>query len=646
MKNGMSKLVCLLGVALAAGPAMGAVITYDGDQATGNWSLNGNWVGGAAPVNNDDLVFAGVANPLRTTASNNILNLTIRSITFNTTLTSNMTLSGNAIRLTTGINNQNTTNTMSMSLGLTLTGAQTFSNAGTLNISSTVANGGNNLTVNGAGTTTMSGVISGTGQLIYSGTGVLNLNATNTYTGQTLINTGTVQLGSNTGLGSTAGSTIIASGATLNVNNRTVGAEPISVSGTGVGGLGAIVNNAVGTGTLGGPITMTGATTYGGTGNLTLSGVISGAFPVTKTGAGILTLGNAGNTFTGNILINQGTVAVSTDTRLGNAANDVIFGASGAGTLQTTANMTLGAGRVLDFSGGAGNLSVNTGTTLTLGTAGQLTGGNALSLAGPGTVRLSVANNAYSGAVNVNAGTLRMDNANSLGSASKGLITVNNTGRLQLAGAAATNFGNAAVVNSGGVITGTGRIGALTINTGGTLNPGALGTTTPFYQVGAMGAGNTVFSGAGNYNWQIYNATGAAGVGYDVLNVTGTLDVSAASAFKINAWSMSSATVSGNAINFNNASNYTWTLVTTTGGIVGFDPSLFQLYLSPNNGTAGFTNALGPSSYFQLAVSGTNLVLNYIAVPEPSTLLLLGLGAIAMIVVTVRRRRVLAKVRI
>lgn len=636
MKNRTIKYVCLLTAVLLARPAMGATITWDGSTGNDNWTTGGNWVGGVAPTNNDDLVFASVANPNQTTAENNISNLIVNSITFNTTLASDMTLYGNSIRLNNGIINQNTTSTMAITLGLTLTGNQTFSNAGMLDISGAVNNSGNNLTVDGAGTTNMTGVISGSGQLIYDGSGTLRLSGANTYTGLTFINSGTVILGNNAGLGRTGSAryTTIADGATLDVNGMTSG-ETLYVAGSGVGGLGAIVNNSASLGTLSGVVTMTGDTTFGGSGDLRLNGRLSGAFPITKVGAGTLILNSTSNNFTGNIFINEGTVAVSSNSRLGNSANDVVFGPSGAGTLQITGSFTLGSGRQLDLSVGAGNLSVNSGRTLTLNTAGQLIGGNDLTLAGPGTVRLAQANNAFSGDVNVNAGTLRLDNANSLGNATKGLITVNDTGRLQLAGTNTTNFGNAVVVNSGGILTGRGIVGPLTINSGGTLSPGPLGSN---YQVGRMGAGNTVFSGTGNYNWQIYNATGAAGVGYDVLNVTGALDVSAASGFKINVWSMSSTTASGNAINFNNANNYTWTLVSTTGGIVGFDPSQFQIYLSPNNGTTGFTNPLGPSSYFQLAVSGNNLVLNYVAVPEPGTFVLLGLGAIFMIVRARRMR--------
>jgi hypothetical protein len=49
-----------------------------------------------------------------------------------------------------------------------------------------------------------------------------------------------------------------------------------------------------------------------------------------------------------------------------------------------------------------------------------------------------------------------------------------------------------------------------------------------------------------------------------------------------------------------------------------------------NNGTAGFGNALGGGSFsVGLADGNTDLVLNFIAIPEPSTLLLLGGGLLA-----------------
>jgi autotransporter-associated beta strand protein len=92
-------------------------------------------------------------------------------------------------------------------------------------------------------------VISGPGTLAKTGSGRITLNAANTFTGPTYINEGTVVARHNTAFGTTAAGTFIADGATLdiggglNVDTLNLGAELFTVSGSGVDGQGAIVNN-------------------------------------------------------------------------------------------------------------------------------------------------------------------------------------------------------------------------------------------------------------------------------------------------------------------------------------------------------------------------------------------------------------------
>jgi len=203
------------------------------------------------------------------------------------------------------------------------------------------------------------------------------------------------------------------------------------------------------------------------------------------------------------------------------------------------------------------------------------------------------------------AGTLVMSGTNTLPG-----MTLVNAGTLRVDGdhRASSNV----TINAGCTITGRGRLAALRLNDGATLSPGA--------SPGALTVSNTVWSGAGDYHWQVYNAAGAAGSGYDVLAVNGTLDVSAANGFRINVWSLSSTNpdVSGLAINFTNTIARTWTLATTTGGVIGFNATNFVLNLGPTNGTGGFANPI--AGVFSLAVSGTSLVLQYSASPYPMTL--------------------------
>ena len=125
-----------------------------------------------------------------------------------------------------------------------------------------------------------SGSISGAGKLVKDGPGMLILPpaAANTYTGGTDIRGGTLRVGNNRSLG-TRGPVTIADGATLDLGgglNDTLALAPntFTVSGSGVGGQGAIVNN--------GPyrygnvfntsVTLAGDTTFGGTASWDIRG--------------------------------------------------------------------------------------------------------------------------------------------------------------------------------------------------------------------------------------------------------------------------------------------------------------------------------------------------------------------------------------
>jgi hypothetical protein len=169
---------------------------------------------------------------------------------------------------------------------------------------------------------------------------------------------------------------------------------------------------------------------------------------------------------------------------------------------------------------------------------------------------------------------------------------------------------------------------------GGTGSPGnSPGTQTV--------AGDLTWLGGGNYNWQIHDALGTAGqlVGWDLYDVSGTLDLSAltiGSKFNINLWSLSgiSPDVNGDAFNFNAGQSYTWVIVATDLGIVGFDPAEFNINVVAANGTDGFSNAL-LGGVFGVRVNGNNLELTFSAVPEPGTwiaaaLLLLLAGALRL----------------
>lgn len=496
-----------------------------------------------------------------------------------------------------------------------------------------------------AGTNNNAGTIraSAAGGLVLS-TGVFNNNATGTY-----------QVDAGSSLTLLAGSVL---------NNNASGT--FTVNGT--------IASAVGAGTINNASTIT----YNSSANSALNALVTGAGSLVKSGTGSLTLGGA-NTMTGGVTVNAGTLFVSTGSASGKsisitssnttntgyvtvttgdttglvvgqaingtsiAANTVITGIidsthftmNSAVTAAITASSrsisalgysTLGTGAVtvnggtldlgtgshavaaVSLTGGAinnGTLTKTGGTfDLQAGSAGAILGGTAgATKTTGGTVTLSNANT-YTGATNVNAGTLIVN------------------------GSLAT--GSAVTVGASGTLAGSGTV-AGSVDVYGTLSPG----NSP----GSMATGAQTWFNGGDFNWQTLDVDGAAGTGFDTLAITGALNLSnlTAAGFSINLWSLSSIgpDVSGNALNFNDASNYQWTLASTTGGVTGFDAANFGIFTGANNGAAGFSNAF--TGTFSVSADTNNLYLNYTAVPEPSTLVML-LGGAGMLTLLRRRR--------
>jgi hypothetical protein len=167
------------------------------------------------------------------------------------------------------------------------------------------------------------------------------------------------------------------------------------------------------------------------------------------------------------------------------------------------------------------------------------------------------------------------------------------------------------------------------------------GTLSPGNSPGTFSSGSEVWLDGGGFNWQIHDATGVAGTGYDTLAITGGLNLTnlTSGGFAINLWSLSvvGPDSNGNAINFVATNNYSWTLASTTTGIAGFSAGDFNIHVAANNGTTGFSNPISGS--FSVSVSGNDLLLNYTAVPEPSTWMLLAGGVVVLAFLSRRIRR-------
>ena len=163
--------------------------------------------------------------------------------------------------------------------------------------------------------------------------------------------------------------------------------------------------------------------------------------------------------------------------------------------------------------------------------------------------------------------------------------------------------GSAVTVTNKGVLAGTGTVnGTLSVNSGGKISPADTNS------IGTLHTGSETWNKGGRLNFEINNATGTAGINYDQLSVlgSGNINIQATSdnPFSIYIASLNSSSP-GEAANFNNESNYTWTIATAgTGGVTNFSASKFSI------NTNQFLNHVG-KGYFTVEQSENALQLIY-----------------------------------
>lgn len=340
-----------------------------------------------------------------------------------------------------------------------------------------------------------------------------------------------------------------------------------------------------------------------------------GAGGITKTStSGSVTI--RGNNTNGVVNVNLATSASQTWT---NASTTTSFNlATIAIGTATTASATIGLGANTLTLDGDGNFNFGAATT----TNAVITGSTgSLIKNGAGTVTIGGVNT-YGGSTTISGGKLALVGTGSVASSSRIIVGASTT--FDVSGVTGGyTLGASQTLSGSGTVT-----GAMTVS--GTLSPG----NSP----GILTTGSQTWANGADYNFQMLDATGTAGTGYDQIAITGTLNLSdpTAGGFGINIWSLSSTgpDVSGNALNFDNSIDQSWTILTTTEGITGFDAGDFLINLNARNGTNGFSNAL-EGGVFSLSATPNNLILNYTAVPEPNAALLGSLSILALL----RRRR-------
>jgi autotransporter-associated beta strand protein len=405
-----------------------------GADPDGSWSTAGNWENDELPEDGDRLFFAGSTN---LDTNNDLAGLTAADITFEQGAGA-FTLDGQGLTLESGaaITNESASAQM-IDLALTADGALTVdAAAGDLNINGAVSLGNQDLTVTGSHDTSLNGRISGSGGLVKTGDGALTLTTTNTYTGDTTVvggeldirgsvtsdvtlNAGRLTLGNGSAID--AANTLTLNGGTLTATGVTIGND-VTVGGDFAvdSGDSLTLDGAVGLGSADRALTVAG----GGT-DLTISGDVSGDAALTKAGAGSLTLSGT-NSF-GDLAVGGGSVSLNGGSALADDAALTLADASGV-------SVTLGADEAIGTLSGGGDsggdldldgnqLRVNqAGDAAFAGQISSSTLGGTLVKQGEGRLTLD-GTSTYTGGTTVEAGTLGVTNDEAIG-----------TGELALAG--------------------------------------------------------------------------------------------------------------------------------------------------------------------------------------------------------------------
>jgi autotransporter-associated beta strand protein len=443
--------------------------------------------------------------------------------------------------------------------------------------------------------------------------GPVTLSGNNTYSGGTFF----------TGVGNAE--ILVASGSALGT-----GAVTVQDS--------AVLAPSGGAISLGNDFSLSATLTLGQSGNsnlLTLTGVVSGNYGLTIVGP--VELSNT-NTYTGGTFIEDATVII---------ANSSSFGTGPVQLSNATVTENYASPSFLDLTGdSASGIGLVSGATLTLNTdatsdyydySGSISGDatNQVDVAGTGVQYLG-GSSTYAGGTTVESGRLIAGSNTALGT---GTVTVDSGAGLGVANP--TVLTNPITLMPGAGVGGDGTfspVGGLSISGSGTkISPGSGGVFAPYVANLSFGTALTFGSG-GVYVFDVQDANGPAGTGYDTLTsvgAPGTLTITATpgTPFTIAVESVTPGGYGtlGPAVNFNSSLSYSWTLVSAYS-ITGFNSADFTIDLS------GFQNSFGGGS-FVVGESGNNLTLNFTPVPEPSTWILMVAGLAAVCVRFRRPRR-------
>lgn len=287
----------------------------------------------------------------------------------------------------------------------------------------------------------------------------------------------------------------------------------------------------------------------------------------------------------------------------GTAASSGLLNLGAGGSVRATGTTQSVGATVVSSSSGSGAVGLLATANQTLNLSGGLSGSGEFNKTGTGTVKVGDSAG-FTGTLNVNEGKVVVDGALASGSTT--------------------------VVGSGGLLGGSGTVGALNLQRGATLTPG----NSP----GLLTASSAVWGAGATYEWQLGSLTGTAGTDWDLLRVTDTLDMSGLSPNVNDRFNLS--LVSSGSLDL--SAGYQWTFVQAANftGLsnLALGTDITNLF---NIATQGMDVGTDPANIKVLVGGQSNGLtsLNVWAVPEPSSQSLLAFGMIALMAVRSMRRK-------
>lgn len=490
-----------------------------------------------------------------------------------------------------------------------------------------------------------------------TGAGILLLDAANTFAGGVTLDAGTLQIGTDTSLGT---GTVLLTGGTFMSQDGTSHtlANALKLNGTPTLTGAALTFTA--------PVTLDGNSTLTINNTATFSSTVGESvvgLKLTKEGTGVLVLSSAG-TYTGGLAVTGGTARLGNNGSAGTGTLTIDGGAVEALTTPRTLANPIVLGGSATFGGsqafvlnGAGTLIANAGVAVNVpvtftNAIGENAAGRSFTKTGTGTLILGGANT-FSGGLVLSAGTLGLGHNSAAGT---GPLTINGGTTIQadtvpVVLANATTFagdftvGGALDLSIGGAVTLTGNRTVTTSNTGTTTISGGILQSGGTFGLTKAGTGTLILSGssANTYGGTttvnagtlvlVKSAVNAAvaglalvigdGAGADVVRLDAGEQIANTTPVTVNA--AAQLNLNGNAETLNSVTLQGGTILTGAGTLT-LANSLTTLAAITTSTVSGNLNLGGGSRTFTVADGTASTDLNITAAITSGSIVKLGAG--------------------